>query len=231
VAKQRTTRKPKPTARARVKPTPIRRAARRKAPAKRGLPAFDFAGLERALLSATRTSFAKLRDDHPDHHFYCMALYTAGELGYMFPTAMSEEGLTEVVASYRQKPRYASRTEAQLRDQLRWSPADSPHHEEVGDEETFAPVNARLNKLALVLRGIDTTTSWDTFHAFVARAHDSVFNVLHRLDGEGCFGTGAAREQIFVSMMMGDQDRSVLALGERLNPASTLERYRAQAFG
>jgi len=155
-----------------------------------------------------------------------MALYTAGELGYVAPTAMSEEGLAEVVASYRKKPRYASKTDEELAASLRWSPGDSPHH----DECDFEGVNDRMNELALVLRGIDVTTDRPRFDALVARTHEVFYRVLHQLDQEGCFGTGPERDQIFISMMMGDQDRSVLTLGERLNPQASFRRYRDQAW-
>jgi len=189
------------------------------------LPAFDFAGLEDALADAARAAFADLRAEYPRHRFYCLSLYTAGGLDYVIPTAMSEEGLAEVVADYRDKPGYAATNVKSLAESLRWSPDDSPHHGE-GDDH-FDDATARMRELGQILRGIDVTDERARFDAIVARAHEAFFAALHRLDEEGCFGAGAARERVFVSMMMGDQDRSVLALGQRLNPPATYERYRA----
>ncbi len=188
--------------------------------------AFDFDGLAEVLLVEARDAFALYREEHPKHHFYCMALYTAGDLGYIMPTAMSEEGLAEAVASYRKKPRYAKVPVAKLSEQLRWSPCDSPHHDEID----FTTVGTHMTALAAALNAIDVITERARFDAFVDRAHETVFQVLSALDAEHCFGKGRARERIFVSMLMGDQDRSVLTLGERLNPRTTYERYRDAVF-
>lgn len=183
---------------------------------------FDFAPTEAALLDASRAAFAKFFDDYPDHRFYGMGLFTGPEFSYVAPTAMSEEGLAQSAANHRNRRGKASSTARELRASLRWSAADSPHHDEIDFE------GVDMSGVAATLHAIDVRRERAKFDAFVAEIHEMFYRVLKQLDDEGAFGTGRAREKLFVSMMMGDRDRSVLELGKRLNPPAAFERYREQ---
>jgi hypothetical protein len=48
------------------------------------------------------------------------------------------------------------------------------------------------------------------------------------MDCEGAFGAGKERENTFVTIMMGDQDDSILSIGRNLNPPTTVKRFERQ---
>lgn len=179
----------------------------------------ELAPVEAALANAARTAFAALRATGDT--FYGFALYTSGELSYVTATGFSEEGLAEVVASYRAKPRHAKTPVATLRAQLRWSPDDSPHH----DTEADAFEDVPMATVGTALRAAYARGATDGA-AYRARVFATFVRVLRALDTEGAFGTGAARARTFVSVMMGDQDESVLEVARQVNPPAAVALYR-----
>jgi hypothetical protein len=187
---------------------------------------FDELRLKTVLTLACRNAFAGMRRKHAGESFYCMGLFTSGGLAYVYPTAMTEEGLDQVVREYQAKPAYANEQIENLRFSLRWSPCDSPLHLE--GEEHFEETNECMADIAHAIHKIDTDQGWDEFESFVGRFHDSICNVLKAIDIEGVFGTGQERERVFVTIMMGDQDDSILHLGKRLNPMATVKNFEKE---
>ena len=190
------------------------------------MASFDFQPLKDALVPACVQAFREMRANHEGERFYCMALFTSGEFGYISPTAMTEEGLAAVVARYREDPAYSKETREDLQQSLRWSPCDSPLHLE--GEEAFAAAQGVVREMSQALRGINTDDDWDEFDAFCDSIRDGLSDVLQEVDRQGVFGVGEEREQVFVAVMMGDQDESILDYGERLNPSATFERFQEQ---
>ncbi len=152
-----------------------------------------------------------------------MGLFTAGSLGYLLPTAMTEEGLDRVVSAYQAKSHYANEPRERLRFSLRWSPSDSPLHLE--GKEHFNDVAAMMNGISSTIRGIDTDNDWDEFNVFVNQVKAAICDVLKALDHEGVFGVGQSRQRVFVTLLMGDQDDSILRIGRSLNPPSTVTQF------
>lgn len=187
---------------------------------------FDALRLKAALTPACRTAFAKVRANHKGESFYCMGLFTCGSLAYLVPTAMTEEGLDREVRRYQGYPEYAKESVENLRSSLRWSPCDSPLHLE--GEEHFEEVNAIMEDIAETLHAIDTDRGWDEFDEFGGRVDTSICEVLKAMDQEGAFGVGQERERIFVTILMGDQDDSILHIGRRLNPLATVRQFEKE---
>ena len=78
---------------------------------------------------------------------YSFALYTSGEYNYVTVTFSTETGLRKTAERYLATEPYRSewRSVKDASKQLRWSPCDSPHHEEYGEE--FEEAGALLNGL------------------------------------------------------------------------------------
>jgi hypothetical protein len=187
---------------------------------------YDMLRLNVALTRACRTTFTQIRERHRGESFYCMGLYTCGSFSYLVPTAMTEEGLDRTVHKYKANPLYANESEDRLRLSLRWTPCDSPLHLE--GEEHFTEVNTIMSSIAQTIYAIDIDNGWNEFEDFVNRLETSICEVLKVIDEEGIFGVGQEREGIFVTILMGDQDNSILHIGRRLNPPITIERFEKE---
>lgn len=184
---------------------------------------FDALRLKSVLVNACRTAFAEVRASHKGESFYCMGLFTSGLFGYLVPTAMTEEGLDRVVREYQADPAYANEPPGRLRFSLRWSTCDSPLHLEGASH--FDEVNVLMAEVSEAFSAIDIDHGWGEFEDFARRIETLICEVLTLVDQEGVFGVGKEREGIFVTMLMGDQDDSILTIGRRLNPPATVKRF------
>ncbi len=186
---------------------------------------FDFQQFHTTLLEEARVGFHSIRRQHRGETFYSFALYTYGERAYIFPTASTEEGLTQVARKYMAKGHYQGRALEQLRRELRWSPCDSPLHGEGAAycqraNELLEPVPELLQ--ALNDREHDSRKRSDK----LIEQLDSIFlDVLKQLDAEGVFGRGEHRASVVVNLLMGDQsDESRLAYAKQLNPREAYQK-------
>lgn len=190
------------------------------------MPDIDTNRLKDELVKAGRSAFAEFRSNHSNESFYCMGLFTSGDLVYVVATAMTEQGLDRVFRKYRDNPIFADESDAELLLSLRWNPCDSPlHGEGVAFFESVQPI---MNDVRARLDEIDTDLGWDEFNTFTATIDNCLCEALEQLDREGVFGTGTERERVFVTIMMGDQDNTIVDFGRRLNPRSTFERFRRE---
>lgn len=182
--------------------------------------------LREALTRAARAAFSEVRAKHRGEDFYCIGIFTDGLFSYLGPTAMTEQGLDEAVRRYQKMPRYENERPELLRFSLRWSPCDSPLHLE--GEKHFQQLDGILGDIAKSLCSIDIDAGWDEFDDYVARVRDVIVEVLVQLDREGAYGSEAEREKIFVTMLMGDQDGSILDIGRRINPPATVRNFETE---
>ena len=186
---------------------------------------FDFQQFQTTLLEEARVGFPGIQQQHRGETFYCFALYTYGERAYIFPTASTEEGLTQVARKYMAKDYTQGRTLEQLRRELRWSPCDSPLHSEGGSycqraNEQLEPVPELLQ--ALYDREHD---SWEQSDKLIEQLDSIFLDVLKQLDAEGVFGRGEHRASVVVNLLMGDQsDESRLAYAKQLNPREAYQK-------
>lgn len=180
---------------------------------------FDFHALTVVLVRDLQVAFEAYADRFPGHQLYTFGPYTSGEFGYIVPTASSVQGLDAVVARYKSDERYANIPAEHLAHQLKWSPCDSPLHEEI----TFSD---ELDELASVLGNTYDSVDDRELDAFVESAHVALCTALTTLDQRGVFGRGDARP--LLNVWKGDQpDAERVALAEVLNPEPLVERFRA----
>ena len=184
---------------------------------------FDLYRLESALLPACRLAFRQLFVNYSGDRFYGMGLWTEGGLGWLLPTAMSEEGHDELLRQCRVKGWYADETDEEIRLLARWSPEDSRHNAE--GRSYFDDVNVIMAEIADVLLDIDIDQGWEEFETFYAQVIRVICNVFIVLGDEGMFGAGEAREAVFVTLMTMDQDESILEIGRRVNPVGSVQRF------
>ncbi len=186
---------------------------------------FDFDNFRSYLYDASKVAFSAIQNAHTNEHFYSFALVTSGDLAYVYPTASSEEGLTQAAQKYFDKGSKSDKgkTLQQLRDELRWSLGDSYLNME--DNTYFEVVNALVANISDIVDEFPED-SWDEFDAFVAQFMGVCADVLKRLDSENLFGAGEQREAITLNILMGDQsDEEMQKYAKLLNPASVYERF------
>ena len=184
---------------------------------------FDFRTFRALLAEAAHTAFVEVQRKYADEHFYAFALYTSGEIGYVVPTANTEEGLARVASRY-VSDGYGPDLQA-VAAELRWNPDDWAYHLE--GAELFEAVNNMLVDVpARLFELYRAGTVWlsDAMHA---EFECSLVGVLQELDQEGVFGRGEARRRVVINLLMGDQsNESRLANAGRLNPPDVWERLK-----
>jgi uncharacterized protein DUF4303 len=161
------------------------------------------AELTDAWTTATRNAVTALFAEYPDHHFYWISMMVSDETYPPFLVPVSEEQL------------------AQLRvaapDYDKWDYSFTPLVA-YGHEEHYGEVH-RLLELRPDLEEIEDDDEWDAeFEARMAAVEASMV----RLDAEGLFGVGAARDGVVILVenmppLPVDTQRAL-----RLNPPSEL---------
>jgi len=185
---------------------------------------FDFEQFFKLLYAASKSAFTSIQHVRKSESFYIFALYTCEDLGYVFPTSSTEEGLTQVAQKYSAIKDYQGFSIEQLREDLRWSPCDSPLH--VEGEEYFVEVNKFLSDVPRIVHAIPEEESWSEFEDFVDKFLGVCINVLKQLDTEGIFGEGERRNSIVLNILMGDQsDEERLRFAKLLNPSSVYNHF------
>ncbi|WP_439587753.1 DUF4303 domain-containing protein [Hydrogenophaga sp.] len=169
-----------------------------------------------ALYVETQQAWRHLKNKHQDENFYAFGLYTTDAASYLTITASTEQGLMTVVEDYVASS--AKSQESQLLA-LRWSPCDSPLHEE-GDgllSESQAVRDLGPEPYECTEEESDAAVE-AVFRAFTA--------VIQKLDSEGEFGVGEQREKLILGIWWGDQsDEDRLALACPMNSAAAIERF------
>jgi hypothetical protein len=186
---------------------------------------FDFDNFRSYLYDASKAGFLAIQGAHTNEHFYSFALVTSGDMAYVYPTASTEEGLTQAAQKYIDKGRKSDKgkTLEQMRDELRWSLGDSYLNME--DNTYFEAVNALVANISDIIDEFPED-SWDEFDTFVAQFMGVCTDVLKRLDSENVFGAGEQRDAITLNILMGDQsDDEMRKYAKLLNAASVYERF------
>ena len=186
---------------------------------------FDFDTFRSLLYTASKAAFSGIQNAHANEHFYSFALVTSGDMAYVYPTASTEEGLTQAAQKYIDKGNKGGqgKTLQQLRDELRWSLGESYLNME--DNTYFEAVNALVANISDIIDEFPKD-SWDEFNTFVAQFMGVCTEVLKRLDSENLFGDGEQRDAITLNILMGDQsDEEMRKYAKLLNPASVYERF------
>jgi hypothetical protein len=185
------------------------------------MTSIDFQMFRDTLLTEFQLAWQVLREAHPTDHFYSFGLYTTPLAEYLMVTASTEEGLSIVTEHYLA----SDGGDASLtRASLRWSPCDSPLHQEGTD----------LLPKAQLLRANGPDPYEDTIESdeAVALVFEVAVDVLKQLDNEKIFGTDLERSRLVLGIWMGDQsDEERIEFARQLNPKRVVERFAKELDG
>jgi len=165
-----------------------------------------------------RSSLEQFLAEHPDEQIYSFGPYVPGDLGYCGVALFTEGGLATVTAEY-VKDGYDSKN---LKNELRWSPADSPFHCQYD----------RHLEAADTLLGRHCQQDFETaegeyedhWEARVAARSQALQDAIGSVDFDGLLGK--ARNELVVCIWCGDQsDEDRLRYVEALNPAPVFDRF------
>lgn len=184
----------------------------------------DFQGFTRLLMDNLEEAYTALSQRHPEHQLYSFGPYTNGTFEYLVPTASSARGLAETVATYKQGKSYAATPVETLALQLKWSPCDSPLHEDVSfEDEVTAFMEHASDALRLAYEEEDHVACRELDEA----VHVAMCTALKTLDLRGVFGSG--EERPLLNVWKGDQsDEERVSFAEILNPAPVVRRFQAE---
>ena len=184
----------------------------------------DFQTFTRLLMDNLEAAYSALGRRFPGHQLYSFGPYTTGTFEYLVPTASSDRGLAEAVATYKQGKSYAATPVETLALQLKWSPCDSPLHEEVSFEDE---VTAFMERAAEGLRSAYEEEDHAACRELDESVHVAMCTALKTLDLRGVFGTGAERP--LINIWKGDQsEQERISFAEILNPAPVVDGFRAE---
>lgn len=185
----------------------------------------DLQQLEDELCRLGSAGFLRIRRKHPTESFYSFAFYTNGERNYVILTASTYEGLEQVARKYQQRDGYRERTLEGLKTDLKWSPCDSPLHEEAADElDDLQPLMDRVSA-ELDRRG-DLNDDLKSYETLVEEIDNCLLNALQRIDADGVFGGTNERRNVLVNLLLGDQsDEERIRFARRLNSPAAVEAF------
>ncbi len=162
--------------------------------------------LESEIVEATRKAVSELFSQHPGLFYYC-ALITSGEAHSPYLVAWSEEALAEAIT--------AEENPNEAREELKWSYADSPYC--FFGEEHFKGVNDLFSRRPDV-----SQKEYEIRLQAMERA-------IAKLDKEGLFGTGAARQRIVVNVEVMPPDLTNTERAIRLNSPEAIKEWLKEA--
>ncbi|MFB2779948.1 DUF4303 domain-containing protein [Shewanella mangrovisoli] len=107
---------------------------------------------------------------------YGFCLYSTPLVEYLGVTLFTEEGLTAVAQKYQNDKSFRHKSLAQLKQTLRWSACDSPHHDE--NEDIFEAINDKLQLLQEDAEALESEAAYDAYlkalYAILVRALNEV---------------------------------------------------------
>ena len=138
------------------------------------------------------------RQKYDGESVYAFGFYTPPCVEFANIVVFTDEGLRKVANEYRENDDYADQTIDALMNDLRWSPADSPHCGENGDD-IFSAVNERLADIS------ETTHGFDDVGAAFDRHLDLLYNCLISALLNFRAGPLAGSRKPLLSVWFGDQ--------------------------
>lgn len=157
-----------------------------------------------AIADAARAAISDLFQAHSGETFYYCSLITTGEGHPPELSAWSREALAQ-----------AALNEPDAEAELKWSYADSPY---CGHGQ---PHLDRLNEV------FDARPAPDPAEVDVRLG--AMERAMSRLDTEGLFGTGPARDQLVINVEVMPPDYTNVRRAKRLNPAAALLEWLDEA--
>ena len=160
---------------------------------------FDFALLHTLVAHAARRAFDCVRRAHPDQHIDAFALVSDDSAMTIGCMANSREALAA----------------SEYGEEMLWNPA------EWAFDDGGAYFDSAYRLLLQAHRELPFDVDFDIFRSGVFEA---CIAALAQLDAEGCFGTGAQREEFVLLFEVSDSEPVEGAM-ERLNPPAVVARF------
>jgi hypothetical protein len=167
--------------------------------------------LEDAIYDALDKALIKLLSMYPDHNFYYFALITTGEASSPFISAWSRELLENSAKSIEDT------------EDLKWSYSESPLC--FFAEEYFKTVDD-LFQLRPEMHSDLSDEEWKLEYN---QRLDAMEFALKRLDLNGVFGRGEARNKIYINVECMPPDYTNTERAYRLNPINALNTWLEEA--
>jgi hypothetical protein len=162
---------------------------------------FDFALLQTLVADAARLAFSAVRRAHPGQHIDAFALVSDDSAMTIGCMANSREALAA----------------SEYGEEMLWNPA----------EWAFDDGGAYFDSAYRLLLQAHRELPFDVdFAAFRAGVFDACIGALEQLDGEGCFGAGAQRDESVLLFEVSDSEAVEGAMA-RLNPPAVVARFAA----
>ena len=155
--------------------------------------------------------------ENASEDIYAYVIYTPGLVSSIAISVLTEQGLAQVANEYKTKHGYKESLE-QLKTDLRWSVADTPH---CGDYETlFSPLNERL---CTMLDYVDDLDEDDPgFDEHIDNLYAILVDALNRFRAKKL--GGEARPLLYVDFGdMSDEER--LSFVQKCNDEESVEWY------
>lgn len=137
--------------------------------------------------------------EYPAETVYGFCLYSTPLVEYLGVTLFTEEGLTAVAQKYQNDKSFRHKSLTQLKQTLRWSACDSPHHDE--NEDIFAAIN---DKLQLLQEDAEALESEEAYDAYLK----ALYAILVRALNEVKTMRGLNPQAILFSVWFGDQSEA-----------------------
>jgi hypothetical protein len=188
---------------------------------------FDKEEFEITLYEESKKAFQKIIEEQIGDIIYSLSLYNSGdEWCYLFPTVATEKGLDEVAKKYKEKEYYKNKSISCLKNDLKWSPCDSPIHENYVDdlpktEKLLAPLPDLMYKL--YEEGKEKES--DQLHNDLV---ETTLRVLNKLQTDGIFNS-LDRSSFTLNFLNGDQSNEErLERAKILNPSNVYREYESE---
>lgn len=133
---------------------------------------------------------------YPAQTLYGFCLYSTPLVEYLGVTLFTEEGLTAVAQKYQNDKSFRHKSLTQLKQTLRWSACDSPHHDE--NEDIFEAINDKLQLLQEDAEALESEAAYDAYLK-------ALYAILVRALNEVKAMRGLNPQAILFSVWFGDQ--------------------------
>jgi len=187
---------------------------------------FDFEAYKKELYRECKLVIPKMISDLSQSDIYAISLFNSGDSWmYIFPVALTEQGLEKVAREYKESKDYAEQSVDDLKAYLKWSPCDSPLHEEYVD--ALAETEGLLSIASTIMDDLfDEDETGEKCLQFENALAKETLSVLKTLIEEGVFRIG--EREVLVNLFNGDQsDEERLERAHILNSEDLYDGYKS----
>lgn len=146
-------------------------------------------------IATSMTAYYDWWTQNSSDRVYGFVFFSTSLLEYAGCTVFTEEGLNQVVTEYSTFDSFKDSSIDQLTSDLRWSPADSPHH--MTNEEIFSELNSSLVDISEQLYQMED----DQLSREVEKFYDSVIRGIRQFRQNR---VPFERDDILVTMLWGN---------------------------